>query len=71
MVTYVDLQGCSRTICTGTGKMAQLVKALASKPDNLASTPGSHTVDEEKTDSLRLSFDLHSSAVAHPLHQSR
>lgn len=51
--------------------MAQLVKALTSKPDNLASIPGSHTVDEEKTDSLRLSFDLHSSVVAHPLHWSR
>lgn len=48
MVIYVDIQGCSRTICTGTGKRAQLVKTLASEPDNLASILGTHTVDERK-----------------------
>lgn len=65
MVTYVDIQGCFRTICTGTGKMIQLVKTFTSKPDNLTSILGTHMVDEEKTDSLRLSFDLHTQVPWH------
>lgn len=71
MITYTDIQECSRTIFIGTAKMAQQRKALASKPDSLGSILGAHTMEEEKTDSLKLPFDLYTCAVAHSLHRSR
>lgn len=44
--------------------MAQQVKALASKADNLSSIPRSHTVEENH--SSKVSPDLHLRAMARP-----
>lgn len=44
--------------------MAPWVKALASKSGDLSSIPGPHVVWwKERTDSCKLPFDLHASAV--------
>lgn len=55
-----------KPICTGTGNKAPQVKVLASNPDNMGSILGTRMAEEEKTDSCRLSFDLHKCAVYIP-----
>lgn len=54
--------------------MAPQVKALASKPDNVGSILGTLgpicMIEEEKTDSCKLSFDLHKCAVVHSLYRN-
>lgn len=44
--------------------MAQQVKVLAARPDDLTSVSGSHTADR-KTDFCKLSSDLHTYAPIH------
>lgn len=41
------------------GDLAQCVKALTVKPDDLSLIPGIYMVDGENTDSGKLSFDFH------------
>lgn len=48
--------------------MAQQVEALATKPDNLSSIPGTHSW-KERTGFLKLSSDLHTFAT--PIHISK
>lgn len=45
-------------------EMAQEIKALVAKPDNLSSTPRTHTVEGE-TDSCSLTSDLYIYTMAH------
>lgn len=49
------------------GEIAQWEKVLAAKLDDLNSIPGTHMVEEENLslqNSIKLSFDLHTCAVA-------
>lgn len=41
--------------------MVELVKILGAEPSDLSSVPGTHVL--ERTDSCRLSFDLHMSML--------
>lgn len=50
-------------VSTGASKMAQRVKELAMKTDDLSSIIGAHVVEGEKTESLKVSSDLHTCIV--------